>query len=98
MQKRALHNRQDTATSVVSHGLTRASRVALTVLELEGIWHNRFLLLRDEHVRPLKRVAGESEGRWTPSWIWLKTLHTQAGASGTDVPDGDINDGKWFLN
>ena len=83
----------------------RASCDALLELEPQGAWRARFLQLRDEHVRPLKRASGEGEGRWTPSWIWLKTSHTPVnsgpnvtGDAHHDKPDHiqslDINDGK----
>ena len=61
----------------------RAARSALLVLEPEGNWSIKLKELRDEDIRGPYRDEEQSEGRYTPSWIWLTP-----GANTTS--DGDL--------
>ncbi len=50
----------------------RTARAALESLDKDGTWSVQFKVLLDADIRgPGKEDESESEGRYTPSWIWL---------------------------
>lgn len=71
----------------------RAARAALTVLDPEGDWSTRLLVLQDKHISGPGRDDNQpGEGRYEQSWIWRVARPDGSTLSETECDTTEFND------
>jgi hypothetical protein len=76
----------------------RAACLALVDLDSSGLWSERFLELKAEHVKGLHQGEDdESEGRGELSWIWMVKSHSRPDDLNIQASEEEIGESKHEL-